>query len=317
MDQTGRLAWLTAAASLLAAALAWSALGNAQASDSVAAATPDAVTHVRIVRAHGDVVRDGRWAFLITALDSTIAEYGPYEIDADWTRMSSQREINEVIAGRLVDVIASDTGHPDLNNGAIPIPIPIDKGLLGYRVALILQGQQPKFDGIHDVAGLRTLRIGQGEDWGDLPIYRLAGIPIVTASRYDLLFPMLAAGRFDMFPRGVVEITHELKAFRARYPHMAIESHLLIRYPYAQFFYVSPTQPLLAKRIRAGLEAMLKDGSFDALFNQHFAQSIADLHLARRVLIDLKNPLLPSWVPLARKELWLDPVGGKKPDSSE
>ncbi|MFM0181508.1 hypothetical protein PQR52_23770 [Paraburkholderia aspalathi] len=270
------------------------------------------VTHVRILRLSGDVVREGRWAFLISALNHTVAAYGPYIIDAYFSPMSAQREIDEVISGRLINVLASEPGHAELDAAAIPVPIPIDRGLLGYRVALINQGEQAKLDSIHDLQGLRTLSIGQGQGWGDVPIYRAAGVPLVTASRYDLLFPMLADHRFDMFPRGVVEITREIKAFQPSYPNMRIDSHLLIRYPYAQFFYVSQSEPLLAQRIRDGLEAMLKDGSFEALFREHFAQGIADLHLERRVLIDLKNPLLPSWVPLDRKELWLDPFDGKK-----
>lgn len=296
---------------LMAAALVRPAFGDAGLAASSTAAQPD-ITHVRILRVAGDIVREGRWAFLITALNHTVPAYGPYVIDTYSSPMSAQREIDEVIAGRLINVLASEPGHRELDGATIPIPIPIDRGLLGYRVALINEGQQPKLDTIHDLAGLRTLTIGQGQDWGDVPVYRLAGVPLVTTSRYDLLFPMLADHRFDLFPRGVLEITQELKAFQPSFPQMRIESHLLIRYPYAQFFYVSKDNPRLAQRLKDGLEAMLKDGSFDALFREHFSQSIADLHLERRVLIDLKNPSLPSWVPLDRKELWLDPFAGKK-----
>ena len=302
---------LSVVLSLIAGALLSPAFGSAAAPDPSTVAAHTAPTHVRILRVSGDVVRDGRWAFLIAALDHTVPTYGPYVIDAYFSPMSAQREIDEVISGRLINVIASEPGHAELDSAAIPVPIPIDRGLLGYRVGLINQGEQAKLDTIHDLQGLRTLSVGQGQDWGDVPVFRLAGVPLVTASRYDLLFAMLADHRFDIFPRGVVEITHELKAFQARFPDMRIDTHLLIRYPYAQFFYVSKTDPLLAKRLGDGLEAMLKDGSFEALFREHFAQGIADLHLERRVVIDLKNPLLPAWVPLDRKELWLDPFAGK------
>lgn len=304
--------------SVIAAELFGPAFGATVAPASSPAARPanvtnvTNVTHVRILRIPGDTVREGRWAFLITALDHTVPAYGPYVIDSYSAAMSARREIDEVIAGRLSNVLASEPGHHELDAATIPIPIPIDRGLLGYRVALINEGQQAKFNAVHDLAGLRTLTVGQGQDWGDVPVYRLAGVPLVTASRYDLLFPMLADHRFDMFPRGVLEITRELKAFQTAFPQMRIESHLLIRYPYAQFFYVSKDAPVLAKRINDGLEAMLKDGSFDALFRAYFSRSIADLHLEQRVLIDLKNPSLPSWVPLDRKALWLDPFVGNK-----
>jgi hypothetical protein len=58
---------------------------------------------------------------------------------------------------------------------------------------------------------------------------------------------------------------------------------------------------------------MRKDGSFDALFQRNFGQAVASLHLDRRVLIELTNPFLPSWVPVGRKDLWLDPVTAGKP----
>ena len=104
------------------------------------------ITHVRILRLSGDVVREGRWAFLISALNHTVAAYGPYVIDAYFSPMSAQREIDEVISGRLINVIASEPGHAELDAAAIPVPIPIDRGLLGYRVALINQGEQAKLD---------------------------------------------------------------------------------------------------------------------------------------------------------------------------
>jgi hypothetical protein len=227
--------------------------------------------------------------------------------------MSTQREVEEVISGRLMNVIASDCGHPDLNAQTLPIAIPIDKGLLGYRVSLIRRDQQARINQVNDIQGLRLLSIGQAQDWGDVPVYRYNGIPLVTTSHYDLLFPMLAHRRFDLFPRGVLEITPELISLQAQYPDMAIETHLLIRYSYAQFFYVNKSYPLIAQRIKDGLEEMRKDGSFEALFQKNFARAVADLHLERRVLIDLKNPFLPNWVPVERKELWLDPVTVSKP----
>lgn len=94
---------------------------------------------------------------------------------------------------------------------------------------------------------------------------------------------------------------------------MAIDTHLLIRYPYAQFFYVTKSDPLIAQRIKDGLKAMRKDGSFDALFQKNFGQAVAGLHLERRVVIELNNPFLPPWVPVERKELWLDPVTAGNP----
>ena len=53
---------------------------------------------------------------------------------------------------------------------------------------------------------------------------------------------------------------------------------------------------------------MERDGSFDAIFNRHFAGQLAALKLETRTVIELKNPYLPSWVPYGRKALWFDPA---------
>src|SRR6202051_1985228 len=303
-----------ACASLLTSAASLSLTGTAGAqARNPEPAVPAAPMHIRILRVPDEGVRERRWDFLIAALDHTIPTYGPYVIDAYSAPMSTQREVEEVISGRLMNVIASDCGHPDLNEQTLPIAIPIDKGLLGYRGSLIRRDQQARFDAVNDIQGLRLLSVGQAQDWGDVPVYRYNRIPLVTTSHYDLLSPMLAHRRFDLFPRGVLEITPELISFQAQYPDMAIETHLLIRYSYAQFFYVNKSYPLIAQRIKDGLEEMRKDGSFEALFQKNFGRALADLHLERRVLINLKNPSLPNWVPVERKELWLNPVTVSKP----
>jgi membrane-bound lytic murein transglycosylase MltF len=79
------------------------------------------------------------------------------------------------------------------------------------------------------------------------------------------------------------------------HPSLAIDQHLLIRFPYAHYAYVSKSAPRLAERIRYGLEEMRKDGSFDRLFQQHFAQAFVDLRWGQRTVIELENPSLPAW----------------------
>lgn len=266
------------------------------------------LTVVKILRPPEDIVREKRWAFLIKALDRTIERYGPYVLQTVLPPMSTQREVREVIAGDVLNVIASDCGHPDLNASAIPVPIPIDRGLLGYRVALIRKEAQPRISAVNDLDGLRRLTIGQGQYWGDVPIYQFNNIPLITNSNYSLLFAMLSNGRFDLFPRGIVEIIPELHKFQLLYPNLDIDNHLLIKYPYAEFFYVSRNSRSMAQRIYDGLEIMLRNGEFDILFNERFSNALSDLHLERRSIITLESPPLPAWVPTGRPQLWLDPL---------
>ncbi len=239
-------------------------------------------------------------------LKRTVSDWGPY-VEQPYTEpMSVARSHLEVLKGGLINVMISDAGHKELDEGMIPVPFPIDKGLLGYRVALIDRRKQQKIAAVSNLEQLRSLKVGQGVNWGDVPILEHNRVPVEVATTYDSLFLMLLAGRFDLFPRGVTEVTLELAKYGRRYPDLAIEQHLLIRYPYPQFFYVSKSAPHLAARLTAGLEQMAKDGSFDALFNKYFARSLRALRLEQRVTIDLDNPFLPKWVPLDRRELWFD-----------
>jgi hypothetical protein len=244
---------------------------------------------------------------LTEVLKRTTATYGPY-VEQPYTEpISVARSHQEALTGKRINVMISDAGHRELDEDMIPIPFPIDKGLLGYRVALIVADNQPKIDAVHTLDQFRMLSIGQGSNWGDVRVYQYNHAPVMTADTYDSLFLMLLDRRFDLFPRGVTEAPEELRAYGSRYPKLAIDRHLLIRYPYGQFFYVSKSAPRLAARIRDGLDRMERDGSFDAFFNQHFSQQLAELKLGQRTLIELQNPFLPAWVPLSRKELWFDP----------
>ncbi|MFP3567467.1 hypothetical protein [Paraburkholderia sp. SIMBA_030] len=245
---------------------------------------------------------------LTQVLNRTIAAYGPYAEQPYTDTISVARSHMEALKGERINVMISDAGHREFDEDMIPIPFPIDKGLLGYRVALIAADNQPKIDAVRTLDQFRTLSIGQGSDWGDVRVYEYNHVPVRTAETYDSLFLMLLHRRFDLFPRGVTEAPQELRAYGARYPNLAIDRHLLIRYPFAQFFYVSKSEPRLAARIRDGLEQMERDGSFDTFFNLHFSQQLSALKLKERTLIELQNPFLPAWVPLSRKELWFDPA---------
>ena len=98
-------------------------------------------------------------------------------------------------------------------NALRPIRIPLDKGLTGYRLFLIKADTQAWTDPVRTLPQLQTLSIGQGATWVDSDILRANGFRVVTAPTYELLLPMLDSGRFDLFSRGVNEISHELAAF--------------------------------------------------------------------------------------------------------
>lgn len=251
------------------------------------------------------------YELLEEALARSVATHGPYVVAPfGAAQLTTARVLQEAVRGELINLLALDVGNEIANAQMIPVPIPLDRGLLGYRVSLIVRDSQERLAAVEGLPALRRFSVGRGSGWGDVRIFEHNGFPVVTAPQYHSLFEMLARGRFDLFPRGVTEAPQELAAFGDRFPELAIEERLLLHYPYAQFFYVSRQAPRLAARLEAGLEAMLADGSFLALFERHFAAPLAELRLAERRLIELENPFLPAWVPFHRTELWYDPRAG-------
>jgi hypothetical protein len=247
-------------------------------------------------------------ALLHEALERTRHDYGGYQMRPfTEDKVSLARAIQLAIDGRLVNVLSAGIGQSAPEREMIPVPFPLDKGLLGYRIALINRHSQGRLSHVHSIEDLRQLRVGQGVGWGDVRIYEHEGIKVETTTDYLLLTTMLLHGRFDLYPRALYEIAPEMAERGERYPDLAVEQHLLLHYSFCEAFYISRSAPRLAARLRAGLERMAGDGSFEALFTKHFGKLLADLKLRQRTVIELDNPFLPAWVPLERKELWFDP----------
>ncbi|MBW8190135.1 diguanylate cyclase [Neiella marina] len=186
------------------------------------------------------------------------------------------------------------------------IRIPLTKGLLGYRLFIVKPDQQHRFTDINTLSQLKQLSAGQGRFWGDTQVLQHAGIPTETAIKYQSLFHMLEGERFDYFPRAVHEPWAEVEAYPEL--NLTVESHVLLTYPLAMYFYVNKQDDELAVALEAGLEQAISDGSFDAYFYGHpmIRDSLAKANIDKRTVIRIDNPYLPDTTPLERKELWLD-----------
>jgi len=214
--------------------------------------------------------------------------------------MNKARVAAELMRG-TIDVGWMVTSQ-ERENQLHPVRICVFKGLGGWRIALIQKDKQGTFSRIKTLSELKNFSAGQQQDWPDTPILQYSGIPVSTTSSYDPLFRMLAAGRFDWFPRNIMEVWAEADSMQEL--GIAVESHLLVRYPSAYYFFVNKKNVVLAQQIEAGLEKALKDGSFDRLLREYHGDVIAKARVKERLIIDLPNPFLPKETPLKRKELW-------------
>lgn len=245
---------------------------------------------------------DKRNDYYIELLQAALARaHKQYSFEQGPRGLSGLRQLYAVANG-TVDVGWSLSTENE--KALIPIRIPIDKGLIGWRLLLINKDDTGLFANIKSIDELRQIRLGQGQDWVDTSILRANQFTVEGVSTYDGIFKMLKQKRFLYFPRSVLEIAAEINEHREL--DLAIESTLLIHYPAAINFVVGQENSMLAKDIEAGLESMIKDGEFDKIFNKHYAQRLKNLNLRQRHVFELENPFLPKATPLHRRELWFN-----------
>lgn len=182
-------------------------------------------------------------------------------------RMKQARAVLELErdSGKL-DIMITMT-LPEREAALLGVPVPLTKGMLGWRIALVRKEQLDQFAGVRSASQLKKFIAGQGHDWPDTAILRASGLPVEASSNYEGMFKMLEAGRIDYFPRAVQQVFAEGE----RYPRLAVEPHIALRYPTDAYFFVNRRNTRLAAQVQRGLEAAIADGSFDRLFYSYFA----------------------------------------------
>lgn len=241
---------------------------------------------------------------LIAALERAELRFDhPYEGDKD---ISNARILNDVKNGQL-DVMWSMTSTT-LEQEYQAVYIPLFRGLLGMRVAIVKAHKTSLFEHVYSLSDLSQFSAGQGKTWPDTQILRSNGLPVVTTLKYPNLFPMLEGERFDYFPRGVNEPWDEIKAHSEL--DLRVEPHILMRYRAPLYFFVAKENKKLAQALNSALEEMIADGTFNHMF---FADSqvkmvLEKADLTHRRVIALSNPTLSEKTPLHRSELWFDPL---------
>lgn len=228
-----------------------------------------------------------------------------YVIDDKIPNTSEERIVTMLMDNQLEVAWYATTNN--LEERLLPIRICIYRGLLGYRVLMIKQGTQHKFDGIKNLEDLKRVSLGQGRFWADTNVLTANQLNVVKVMKYESLFYMLDGGRFDGYPRGVHEPWSEIQ----RYPKLAldVEDNLLLSYVNPFYFFVSKSNTMLANDLERGLRTALADGSFEQYFlnDPTVKDAIEKSNLKNRILIRLDNPTLPPKTPSDDKSLWFDP----------
>ncbi|TBW49542.1 ABC transporter substrate-binding protein [Marinobacter halodurans] len=232
-------------------------------------------------------------ALLDLALTKT-PEYGSYTLKRS-PEMNQGRALRELANNNSRAVqVANVAASPEREDDLLAVTIPIDGGLLGYRVCVTTRDMLPRFKGITRLADVRErhIRFGQGRHWPDTRILEANGLDVVTHPGFETLFDMLEGGRFECFARGVSEVYYDLALRRDE--NLVIEPNLLFTYTMPNYFFVGRQDIGLAVRIQLGLERAIADGSFAEFMNTYYTQPIEALNLSGRHVFHLGNPWLPG-----------------------
>jgi hypothetical protein len=281
---------------LIPAAIKYTLLGLVLACASFpteSAPVPTTTLNIRYIP-DGDIY-EYRWKLLELALDHTRVSDGPFQMTRFGEGMGQITQSRSVILLNTGEVDVLTFGSNQEREAMLrPVKIDLLRGMLGYRILLIRKEDEAKFAALNPGTMSQHIILGFNSQWADLAILTGNGFRVVTSVGYDNLFEMLAAHRFDAFPRGLNEASREIEDRKQQLPSLTMEKTLALFMDYPVYFWVRKDNAALADRIERGLKLALADGSFRQLFQHYYAKEIEQVRHDKRRVLRLSNPSLPK-----------------------
>lgn len=195
----------------------------------------------------------------------------------------------------------------ELEKNLLPIRVPLLGGGLGWRGLMIRKIDHAAFLQLKSFSQLQQLTACQGHTWPDSTVMEQAGLKVLRIDGYDQMLQMLSKKRCDYFPRSVFEGPSEVAKFARDYPDLMFSTDILLKYPYAMYFFVKQNNELLAKRLQKGLTALAMTGQLQSFMQKHPVSShVFPLSQFEHSLVfELPNAVLPPATPLTISEFWL------------
>ena len=241
-------------------------------------------------------------------LKASTHQFGPYELRSVEIAMSQARAIEEIAAGNLIQVYWTGT-NIEREQKLIAVTIPLTKALLGYRVPVIRKADLAIWQDIDSLEKLQKMSACQVSDWPDSDILQASQIAVERVSVFKRIYSMLAGERCDFSPRGIQEVFSEISIAQQEHPDLIAFTDLIIYYPFPLYFFVAPTHPEIAQRLKYGLEKLIDSGEFDQFVTTHpVTAPIFPLSKWKNSrIIKLPNPLLPKTANPSNKRYWITP----------
>lgn len=235
-----------------------------------------------------NAIRPQTMDFVLLALEKAgLMDESPHIVDV---RFDGHNQAFDALAqGKQLDVVVSAV-NAQLEARSLPIYIPLDRGLLGFRVCFIHQDHQPEFELLGNKYDLvdKQLKIGLGVGWPDTKIMLANHVNVSAFDSTEMIFDALMAEQIDCYSRSVAEIQQENLLSQ----EIIIEQSVGFIYPLTDIIYVSNSAPALHAELSRGLALAIEDGSFDELISKHYGQVLSDMNFYFRNLIILENPFI-------------------------
>ncbi|HTF95209.1 MAG TPA: hypothetical protein VL995_03675 [Cellvibrio sp.] len=241
---------------------------------------------------NNSVIREDYYIALIdAALKATKNDYGAYQINYSQELLASERKHELLVSGEKlnIDRLVGFPTNDGPRKGLLRVDVPILNGFMGYRILLIRAENQTRFSAISTLEELRYLPMGFGKGW-EGHVYKYNGFTVAETTNVEMMLKMLAGKRYAFIPLSVIEIEDSYEIGGVKVDTLVPEKTLLIYMPLPVYFYVSPTEPVLAERLTKGLRALKASGEIDNIFAEHFSNRLQRLNLSQRKIIELGNP---------------------------
>ena len=239
-------------------------------------------------------------ALLELSLESTRQEFGEFEIRYHSTETLPERQLKGLEAGEQFSVTVSHAKER-WNNAAIRVPFPLVRGLASYRLFFTTPNILPALNKVSSLKDFYQFSFGQGVGWSTSRFLEDKHFRIVYGSRYEGLFVMLTANRFDLLMRSPYELTGEHVNLSQQYPSLTYSTRTAMLTYLPMYFYVSDKQPELAARIEKGLKTAFQAGQLDALYEKYFHSSLALIHSSELRVFWINNTNITTQQYLADK----------------
>ena len=207
-------------------------------------------------------------SLLRLSLDNTIDEFGPYQLQFTPPMYSTPALLDLARSTGKLDVVwsGSNNKREKLLN---PIRIPLIRGALGIRSALMHKRITQSYKSVDNLEKLRQFSVCQGQFWPDSDILEANGVEVKRYKNFEPMIDAVYRGDCDIFLRGIHEAPSEIEQRLGRYPDLALVESTVISYPLPMYFFVGKHNPTLHRRISAGLSKAIEDGSLQTLMETH------------------------------------------------